>query len=85
MSKVRIEFNSEGFRQILNLPATEALVLGEAQRIASSASAGLTNSEGFKASSRKAGTRYIAFAGTTDEASCKAESEDKSLSRAVIP
>lgn len=75
----RIEFISEGFRQILNLPETEQLVLSEAQAIAERAG------EGFEAHSRKAGTRFIAFAGTTDEQSCIAEAENKVLSRAVIP
>ena len=75
----RIEFNSEGFRQLLNSPEVEALVLSEAQSISDRAG------EGFVAHSRKAGTRYIAFAGTTDEASIRAESENKVLSRAVIP
>lgn len=79
----RIEFNSAGFRQLLNLPETEALVLSHAQTIADKASAQVSNSEGFRAYSQKAGTRYIAFAGTTDEASRKAESENKVLSRAV--
>lgn len=81
----KIVFNSEGFRQILNLPATQALVLEEAQKIADRASASAPGSEGFRASSRKASTRYIAFAGTTDNASCIAESENKALSKAVIP
>lgn len=81
----RIVFNSDGFKQILNLPETEALVLGEAQAIAERASAQVPESEGYRASSRKAGTRYIAFAGTTDEASCIAESENHILSQAVIP
>lgn len=75
----RIEFNSEGFKQILNLPETEQLVLSEAQAIATRAG------EGFEAHSRKAGTRYIAFVGTTDRQSCIAEAENKVLSRAVIP
>ena len=81
----RIVFNSEGFKQILNLPETESLVLSEAQAIADRASAEVPDSEGYRASSRRAGTRYIAFAGTTDEASCIAEAENKVLSRAVIP
>lgn len=81
----RIVFNSDGFKQLLNLPETEALVLGKAQAIADRASAEVPESQGFRASSIKAGTRYIAFAGTTDAASCIAEAEDHVLSRAVIP
>lgn len=83
MDIARIEFNSEGFKQLLNSSEVEALVLSEAQKIADAASAGISG-EGFRAHSRKAGTRYIAFAGTTDEESIRAEAEDKVLSRAVM-
>lgn len=78
----RIEFNSEGFRELLNSPEVEQLCLERAQTIADRANeAG--GVDGFKAHSQKAGTRYIAFAGTTDEASAQAESENKVLSQAV--
>ena len=78
MANARIVFNSDGFKQLLNSPEIEVLVLSEAQKIADAAG------EGFRAHSRKAGTRYIAFAGTTDEESIRAEAEDKVLSRAVM-
>ena len=83
MANARIVFNSDGFKQLLNSSEVEALVLSEAQKIADAASEGLEG-EGFKAHSRKAGTRYIAFAGTTDEESIRAEAENKALSRAVM-
>ena len=83
MANARIVFNSDGFKQLLNSPEVEALVLSEAQKIADAASEGLEG-EGFRAHSRKAGTRYIAFVGTTDEESIRAEAEEKVLSRAVI-
>jgi len=83
MANARIVFNSDGFKQLLNSPEVEALVLSEAQKIADAASEGLEG-EGFKAHSKKAGTRYIAFAGTTDEESIRAEAENKALSRAVM-
>ena len=83
MANARIVFNSDGFKQLLNSPEVEALVLSEAQKIADAASEGLEG-EGFKAHSRKAGTRYIAFAGATDEESIRAEAENKTLSRAVM-
>ena len=83
MANARIVFNSDGFKQLLNSPEVEALVLSEAQKIADAASEGLEG-EGFRAQSRKAGTRYIAFVGTTDEESILAESENKVLSRAVM-
>ena len=79
MSDIKIKFNSAGFRQLLNLGEVQSLVQSEADAIASQAG------EGFRAHTRKAGTRWIAFAGTTDEASCRAEAENKVLSRAVIP
>ena len=83
MANSRIVFNSDGFKQLLNSPEVEALVLNEAQKIADAASEGLEG-EGFRAHSKKAGTRYIAFTGTTDEESIRAEAEDKALSRAVM-
>ena len=83
MANARIVFNSDGFKQLLNSPEVEVLVLNEAQKIADAASEGLEG-EGFRAHSTKAGTRYIAFAGTTDEESILAESENKVLSRAVM-
>lgn len=83
MANARIVFNSDGFKQLLNSPEVEVLVLSEAQKIADAASEGLEG-EGFRAHSKKAGTRYIAFAGTTDEESIRAEAENKALSRAVM-
>ena len=82
---IRLEFIDAGFKAILNSPETEQLVLSEAQAIVDRASAEVPDSEGFRAHSRKAGTRYIAFAGTTGHASIVAEAENKVLSRAVIP
>lgn len=83
---VRIEFNDAGFRELLNSPEVEQLVLSKAQDIADRASAECPESdEGFRAHSVKAGTRWIAFAGTTDDATVAAEAENKVLSRAVIP
>ena len=78
----RLEFNSDGFKALLNSPEVEQLVLQHAQEIAerANASSGL---DSFEAHSLKAGTRYIAFAGTTDDASAQAESESKVLSQAV--
>ena len=83
MANIRVVFNSDGFKQLLNSSEVEALVLSEAQKIADAASEGLEG-EGFRANSRKAGTRYIAFAGTTDEESIRAEAEEKKLSKAVV-
>lgn len=78
----RIEFVDEGFKAILNAPETEQLVLDHAQQMADRANAA-SGLDSFMAHSVKAGTRYIAFTGTTDDASAQAESEDKVLSQAV--
>lgn len=87
MGKIKLEFNSAGFRALLNSPEVEALVLSEAEAIANRANQSVAGqrTEGFRSHSRKAGTRVIAFAGTTDRATIIAEAEDKALSRAVIP
>jgi len=79
---MRLVFNSDGFRELLNSPEVEQLVLEHAQEIANRANEA-SGLDSFAAHSVKAGTRYIAFAGTTDEASAQAESEDKVLSQAV--
>lgn len=81
---VRIEFLSDGFKAILNSTETQNLLQNECDAIASRASAGL-DGEGFRAHTVKAGTRWVGFVGTTDLESIRAESEDKALSRAVIP
>ena len=79
---VRLEFNSDGFRELLNSPEVEQLVLQHAQEIANRANEA-SGLDSFETHSLKAGTRYIAFAGTTDDASAQAESESKVLSQAV--
>lgn len=79
---VRLEFNSDGFRELLNSSEVEQLVLQHAQEIANRANEA-SGLDSFEAHSLKAGTRYIAFAGTTDDASAQAEAEDKVLSQAV--
>ena len=84
MALERIEWNNQGFKDLLQSSEVEQLVRGKAETIAGRANAGLSEeSEGFRAHSIKASSRYIAFAGTTDEASVRAESENKVLSRAV--
>lgn len=78
----RLVFNSDGFRELLNSPEVEQMVLEKAQDIADRAN-GASGLDSFEAHSVKAGTRYIAFAWTTDDDSARAESEDKVLSQAV--
>lgn len=82
MSDVRIVFNSDGFGQILNSDECQQLVGNYAEEIAerANASSGL---DSFKASTVKAGTRWVGFASTTDKKSLAAESEDKVLTGAI--
>lgn len=75
----RIEFVNQGFRDLLNSAEVRDLVESEAQAIASRAG------EGFEARTIKKATRWIAVVNTTDKASEQAESENKVLTRAVIP
>ena len=80
----RLVFNSDGFRELLNSDDVQQLVLSHAQTIADRANESLSgDSEGFRAHAVKAGTRWIAFAGTTDEETIEAEAENKVLSQAV--
>lgn len=79
-NEVKIEFISEGFRQILNSEGVKACVLSEAERIQARAN---DNSNGhFNAkvwSGGYGGGRWVASAFSTE----KAESEDKALTKAV--
>lgn len=81
-NNIRLEFNSDGFQQILFSEDIHELVLSTAQEIAdrANANAGL---DSFEATSVKAPTRYIAFASTTDKESLIAESENKALTGAL--
>lgn len=81
-SKVRLEFNPQGFAQILASEGCHELVQSVAEDIAARANAN-SGLDSFKATSLKAPTRYIGFASTTDKASLAAESEDKALTRAL--
>ena len=79
-TKVRIEFLSEGFREVLNSHEVEAELLRRAQRIANAAG------PGFEASVYQGsfgGGRHVASVRTTDHESRLAEAEDKALSHAI--
>lgn len=84
---VRIEFNSEGFRQILFSEGTRQVVSDTAETICAEANANnARGGTGFESSTIPGGYgggRYIGFVKTTDNASMVAESEDKALTRAV--
>ena len=79
---IRLEFNPNGFAQILHSEACHELVQSTAEGIAERANAN-SGLDSFKATSMNLSTRYVGFASTTDKASLKAESEDKALTRAL--
>ncbi len=87
MEQVRIEFNSEGFRQILLSQGCHDVVTQYTEEIAAKANANnQRGGEGFKASTQVGGYgggRWIGFVGMTDKKSMIAESEDKALTRAL--
>lgn len=84
MGNVRIEWNNQGFRDILQSEGVHDLVLTQAEAIAERASANIPEaSEGYSASAKKNPTRWVAGVICTDDASIRAESENKALSRAV--
>lgn len=84
MAGVRFEWNNQGFRDILQSEGVRELVLEQANAIAQRATANIPEpSEGYTASAKKNPSRWVAGVITTDEASIRAESENKALSRAV--
>lgn len=82
MSNIRIEFISEGFREVLNSDGCKELVQEAAEGIAERANAN-SGLDSFEATAVRAGTRWVGFASTTDKESVAAESEDKALTRAI--
>lgn len=82
--KLEIEFNSEGFKQILCSDGMRAAVQSEADKIRDRANSRLNaDSEGFRSKASLGSTRWIGQVWTTDYASMKAESEDKVLTGAL--
>ena len=82
MGDIRIEFNEDGFRELLNSEGCKELVQEAAQGIAERANAN-SGLDSFEATAVQAGTRWVAFASSTDKESAAAESEDKALTRAI--
>ena len=84
---VRLVFNSDGFRQILQSEGVHDLVQQTAEEIAEKANANNTRGgEGFEARTQiggYGGGRYIGFVTTADNKAKIAESEDKALTRAL--
>lgn len=83
----KIEFNSQGFKDILFSPGTKELVRGVADQIQAEANAGIQeDSEGFSSNvvaGGYGGGRYVGFVTSLDNKAAQAESEDKVLSKAV--
>ena len=84
---VRLVFNSDGFRQILQSDGVHDLVQQTAEEIAEKANANNTRGgQGFEARTQiggYGGGRYIGFVTTSDNKAKIAESEDKALTRAL--
>lgn len=83
--QARIEFNSEGFRQILLSEGTKQLVEQTADGIRDRANASY-GGDGFESNvivGNYGGGRYIGFVKATDKGSMIAESEDKALTGAI--
>ena len=81
-----IQFISAGFKAILEGEGTKEVVRQAAEEIQQKANANSGLGDGFSMEvwhGNYGGGRWIASVTTTDEASMKAESEDKALSRAV--
>lgn len=84
-STIRIEFISEGFKQILQSEGVKEMISAKAEEIATRANAN-GDCEGFKATTMLGGYgggRWIGFVTATDKESMKAESENKSLTGAI--
>lgn len=83
----RIEFNSEGFRQILLSDGCRDLVEQVTEEIREKADANNDRGgEGFASSVQVGGYgggRWIGFVGTQDEQGCIAQAEDLALTRAL--
>ena len=87
MAETRIEFNPEGFRQILLSEGCKELIQTTTEDICQKANANNTRGgEGFESNvivGGYGGGRWIGFVSTTDENSKIAEAEDLALSRAI--
>lgn len=84
---VRIQFNSDGFREILQSDGVRTLVEETAHNIQSRANGNLADSsDGYEVdviSGGYGGGRWVGFVASADAAAAAAEAEYKALSRAV--
>lgn len=87
MAEVKIEFNSEGFKEILMSDGMKRCVEAAANDIKNRADSNIDEeSEGYSVNTWQGGYgggRWVASVTTTDFASMAAESERKALTKAV--
>lgn len=89
MAEVKIEFDSDGFKQILNSEGTRALLEGKAEEICARANANVSNIDtaGYKVTTLHATKykdgRWLSHVQAADYAAAVAEAENKSLTKAV--
>lgn len=85
--QIKIEFISDGFREILESEGTQQLVADAAAKIQSAANAGIgKDSEGFSAETWRGnygGGRWIGSVTSLDSTAARAQSENKVLTKAV--
>lgn len=86
---VRLEFVSEGFKEILNCEGTGTIVGQVTERVCAECnSMNNRGGSGFEASTFKgnyAGGRWVGYITATDKKSLAAASEDKVFERALHP
>ena len=85
MTKVKFEWNSPGFKALLNTDGVHQLVEEVANHVAEQANANY-GGDGFKVTTQKGGYgggRWIGFVTATDKESLQAESEESALTRAL--
>lgn len=88
MAEIKIEFNSDGFKQLLNSDGVRAMVQSKAEEICARANAnvGGIETDGYKTTVMQGnygGGRWIAHVQAADYAAAVAEAENKSLTKAV--
>lgn len=87
-TEVKIEFNSDGFRQILMSDGVRSLVQDVVTDIQTRANANVSEaSSGYSGTvwaGGYGGGRWVGSVTTTDKASIIAEAEDKALTKAVM-
>lgn len=87
-TQIRLEFESDGFKGILESDGTRELVQSTADEICTKANANNSSrgGEGFASNvilGGYGGGRWIGFVNTTDKQSMIAEAEDKALTGAI--